>query len=409
MKFVRTGISAAVALSALTVNLPASDTLADAIRNTELNGVLRQVYRERKTDGVKDRDGFSIGARLEGTTGEFMGLRANFGFQTSTTESIMAKFQNDTGFSQRATNMHIANLMYTQDETQIVAGRFFIRTPLVRNRHSRILKDYNEGIYMTNTSWFPNTEIMVGMVTRYQPIDQDIHTLNLDSPIYTVYANTTFDALELTAQFNTNKSIDASRDDGSKDYYLEAQYKFGADYPVTLGAQFIKWDAEDDFRTSFRHIDDEWRGNRSSHMYGLMARVDSPMGLGVGVHYTAIADEDGQVKGGWGESHDPSYNSVIITDANVDGHRALRGTVYYRYQGLRAEAYYAKFDRRSANARDNGRDITEVGFIGRYRPGGTLSGLTFETQLAKQDRKAGSPTDSSRERTQFRWYTEYRF
>lgn len=396
---------AALAVTGFSVSAFGADTLADAIKNAELNGVLRQVYREKNENGELDKDGFSIGARLEGTTGKFMGFTGNFGFQTSTTPDMISENNEDRAFAQDATNMHIANLSYSYAETALTVGRFFIKTPLLKNRDSRILKDYNDGAYITNTS-IPNTKLIVGAVTGYQWINQDASKIEFDKPLYIFYANTDIDALNLTAQMTSNESVNAGYEDGSKDYYVEAKYKIKGDFPITLGAQYIKWQADDDFKDSFEdnNFDDSWDSSKASSMYGLMAKIGLPYGFGLGVHYTKIADKDGLVKGGWGESLDPSYNSMVITDGNEKGFETYRGTLYYEGFGLEADIYYAHFDRHSTTAGNDVKDIKEIGLEAVYKFTGAFKGLSLETNLAKSKEDV-----SNLEKTQIRFYTEYKF
>ena len=400
---------AAIIVSGLTVDSFAADTLADAIRNTELSGVLRQVYREKQTKepGEDDvlEDGFSIGARLEGRTGKFMGFTGNFGFQTSTTPDMISENNDDKAFAQDATNMHILNLSYSYAETALTVGRFFIKTPLLKNRDSRILKDYNDGAYITNTS-IPNTELIAGVVTGYQWIDQDVDKIKFDKPLYTLYANTAIGDLKLTAQMTSNESVNVGYEDGSKDYYVEAKYKIKGDFPITLGPQYIKWQADDDFKDSFddNYGEDGWDAAKASSMYGLMAKIELPYGFGLGVHYTKIADKDGQVKGGWGESLDPSYNSMIITDGNEKGYETYRGTLYYEGFGLETDIYYAHFDQHSATSSKDLRDTKEIGIEAVYKFSGAFKGLSLETQLAKSKEES-----TDKEKTQIRFYTEYKF
>ncbi len=396
---------AAITVAGLTANAFAEDTLADAFKNSKFEGVFRQVYREKNKDGVLDKDGFSIGARFEVKTAKFNGFSGNVGFQTSTTPDMISDKNTDMAFAQDATNMHLANLSYAYENTEVTVGRFFIKTPLLKNRDSRILKDYDDGMYITNTS-IPNTKIIAGVVTGYQWIDQNTDKINFDKPLYTIYANTSIEALNLTAQFTSNDSVNKGYEDGSKDYYVEAKYKIKGDFPITLGAQYIKWEADGDFGDSMETVfgDDTWSGSKPSSMYGLMAKVGLPYGFSVGVHYTKIADKDGQVKGGWGESLDPSYNSMVITDGNENGFEAYRGTLYYDGFGLETELYYANFDRHAVKATKDILDIKEMGLIATYKFKGALKGLSFEGQMAKTKEDV-----SNAEKTQYRWYTEYKF
>ena len=396
---------AAITVAGLTANAFAEDTLADAIKNSQFSGVLRQVYREKNKNGDLDKDGFSVGARFEVKTAKFMGFNANIGFQTSTTPDMVSDLNNDSAFAQDATNMHIANLSYAYENTEVTVGRFFIKTPLLKNRDSRILKDYNDGMYITNAS-IPNTKIIAGVVTGYQWIDQDVDKIKFDKPLYMVYASTAMESLNLTAQFTSNESVNEGYEDSSKDYYVEAKYKIKGDFPITLGAQYIKWDADDEFGDSMDDTfgDDTWSGSKPSSMYGLMAKIGLPYGFGFGVHYTKIADKNGQVKGGWGESADPSYNSMVITDGNINGYETYRGTLYYDGFGLETEAYYANFDRHDTNAGKDKRDIKEMGLIAEYKFKGALKGLSFEAQLAKSKEDV-----TNAKKTQYRWYTEYKF
>lgn len=396
---------AAITVAGLTANAFAEDTLADALKNSKFDGVFRQVYREKNKDGVLDKDGFSIGARFEVKTAKFMGFSANVGFQTSTTPDMISDKNNDMAFSQDATNMNIANLSYAYENTEVTVGRFFIKTPLLKNRDSRILKDYDDGMYIINKS-IPNTKIIAGAVTGYQWIDQNVDQIKFDKPLYTIYANTAIEALNLTAQFTSNDSVNEGYEDGSKDYYVEAKYKIKGGFPITLGAQYIKWEADGGFYNSFKNTYGikDWDATKASNMYGLMAKVDLPAGFALGVHYTKIADKDGQVKGGWGESLDPSYNSMVITDGNINGFESTRGTLYYEGYGFDVEAYYVQHDRHSTSASNDVKDINEMGLITTYKFKGALKGLSFEGQMAKSKEDV-----SNAEKTQYRWYTEYKF
>jgi len=402
MKLIKLSLVGISLTGLLTSSAFSANTLVEAIQNSELDGVLKQVYRQKKENGERVKDGFSIGGRLEGTTEDFYGFTINFGFQTSVTPDIFvhntdenSNVNIDNSMAQDRTNMHLLNLNYSFGDTEITAGRFFIKTPLVKNRSSRVLKDFNDGMYLS-TLIIPNTELIIGGIKRWYGIDED-DDIDYDSPLYTIYLNSTFGPLDITAQANYNSSKKSAVEDKTKDYYLEAQYKIQSALPITLGAQFI----------GFSEVDNEDAANS----YGAMAKIKLPKGFGLATHYTKISKNNGEVRGGVGESADPNYNSMIITDANEKGYEALRGTIYYKGFGFNAELYYANFNRHyegkaSKMYKDNEK-IKEIGLEAKYKFKGMFKGLSFETKIAKANKDVG---DGTKEReTQFRWYTQYKF
>lgn len=379
MKVIKLSLATIICTGLVVSNVNATENLGEALSNSKISGVLRQVWRQKNKNGKTNKEGFSIGARLELSSKEFYGFKANVGFQTSTTP-ITTSAKKDKSFSQDRTNMNLANLAYTYKETETKVGRVFIKTPLLRNRSSRILKDSFDGIFATNTS-IPDTEIIATAITKWHAIDESEDT-NYDNPVYAIYANSLIGAFDLTAQATFNNSTDETKDDTSKDYYLEAKYKTRAILPITLAAQYIGYSNEAD--------------SDASSSYGLMTKVKVSKGFSLGVIYTDIKDDDGYVRGGYGESLDPSWNSMVITDANEDGIDILRGAVYYKANGIKAEAYYS-------DIRTPGEENAfEYGLEAKYKLKGILKGLSFETKLAKYEQ-------GDSDKTQLRFYSEYKF
>ncbi|MBE0497338.1 MAG: outer membrane porin, OprD family, partial [Campylobacterales bacterium] len=190
MKIVR--LSIAVAMTALSSQVFAADTLADAFKNGSLSGEIKAFYFN-KDNGTDREDIVATGLMLKYLTDEYMGFKAGATFQSSSTPFIddggKTMFRNDM-WAQGA-QLSEAYLAYTFDKTTLKYGRMFMSTPLVASSGSRLIRESFEGAHITNTN-LPNTVLGAVYVDKFQARtdrDGDVGKFkNYNDGTYSLYA-----------------------------------------------------------------------------------------------------------------------------------------------------------------------------------------------------------------------------
>jgi len=352
-----------ISILSLSTNVFSADSLTDAFKEGKVNGQLKSYFIDTAYNGTQsDKDAFAIGGILKYTTGDFKGFSAGFGFQTSHTlgfdhETGDSKV-DDTTVSIQETLLSEAYLAYKYKKTTVRIGRTFIKTPLVANSGSRLLKDYFTGALVTNKS-LKNTTIVAGYITDWT--SRNNASTHFDSPVYTLYANTKIANFTITAQAVFNDSVSSGTEDGTKDYYLETTYKLPVSTPVTLGAQYIGYENDAD-------------SSKDSSVYGIKAEIKLS-GFALGAYYNST-DDDGTVRGGVGTAKDPSYNDLYTISGTKAGTKSYQGKVSYNFaevgiKGLKAMTRYAVYN----DYGNDGIDANSLDMDISYAFSGSLKGL----------------------------------
>lgn len=359
----------AVTVAGLSASAFGADTLADAFKDGKVNGMLKSYYISHPFDDATkaDKDGFAVGGILKYTTGDFKGFKAGIGFQTSHTlgfdSSIAA--ENDTTVSIQETMLSEAYLDYKLNKTTARVGRTFIKTPLVSNSNSRMIKDYFTGLVVTDNS-FTNTTIMAAAITDWTT--RNNVTAHLDNPVYTVYGKTKVAGFGLEAQVIISDSKVAGTEDSTKDYYIEATYAIPMDTPITIGAQYMAYDTE----------------TYDSSMYG--AKIETKVAdFKLGAYYNST-DDEGEVMGGYGTGKDPSYNDLYTIDGRKANTDSYQGMVSYDFanagvKGLKAMTRYAVYNDYGVV----GTDANSLDMDVSYAFSGSLKGLSTQVIYAMTD------------------------
>lgn len=358
----------AIIVAGLSASAFGADTLIDAFKDGKVNGEIKSYFIDTAYDGTKtDKDAFAVGGILKYTTGNFKGFSVGLGFQTSHTLGLDHdagdSSVDDTTVSIQETMISEAYLDYKINKTTLRVGRSFIKTPLVANSGSRMIKDYfTSGLVMDNS--FPNTTIIAGVITHWTSRN-NVET-NFDKPLYMVYGKTKIADFSVEAQATFNDSLDSGTEDGTKDYYLETTYTITMETPLTLGAQYIGYEGDSD---------------SDSYMYGVKAELKIA-GLGLGAYYNST-DNDNDVRGGWGTAKDPSYNDLYTINGTLAGTDSYQGKVSYDFsklgaKGLKTMARYAQYNDygiEGINANSLDMDIS-------YKFAGSLKGLSAQVIYA---------------------------
>lgn len=358
----------AIMFAGLSASAFGSDTLADAFKNGKVNGKIKSYFIDTAYDGVSvDKDAFAVGGILKYTTGNFKGFSVGLGFQTSHTLGLDHdagdSTKDDTTVSIQETMLSEAYLDYKINKTTIRVGRSFIKTPLVANSGSRLLKDYfTSGLVMDKS--FANTTIIAGAITHWTSRN-NVET-NYDKPIYMVYGKTEIAGFGFTAQAVFNDSKASGTEDGTKDYYLETTYTIPMETPLTIGAQYIGYEAD---------------AAADSYMYGVKAELKIAE-LGLGAYYNST-DDDNKVRGGWGTAKDPSYNDLYTINGTLAGTDSYQGKVTYDFdkmgmKGLKAMVRYAQYNDYGAE----GIDANSLDMDVAYKFAGSLKGLSTQVIYA---------------------------
>jgi len=150
----------------------------------------------------------------------------------------------------------------------------------------------------------------------------------LAEDIYTLYVNNkSVKGLELTAQFTSHK-------DDANLLFVDAAYELATSFPLTIGAQYLG-----------EYSDDPTE--EDTFIYGLMVATKVG-GFGLAAYYNST-DDDGDVKTGYGQGTDWTYNSVQWLTGITAGTESYQGKVSYDFAqagipGLSAFVRYAVYN-----------------------------------------------------------------
>ena len=388
MKFTRLSIAAATAV-ALSSQLSAADTLADAFKNGSLSGEIKAFYFN-KDNGTDREDIFATGLMLKYLTDEYKGIKAGATFQSSSTPFIddggETMFRGDM-WAQGA-RLSEAYLAYTFDTSTIKYGRMFMSTPLVAGSGSRLIRESFEGGHITNTN-IPNTVLGAVYVDKFQARtdrDGDIGKFKDNNDgTYSLYAiNKSIPNLTLIGAWAHIYEQTAQSD--LNIYYAEAIY---ADKLEQLGYSFAS-----------QYWANKYTSSANDFIYGYDLKAGANThGINGYVAYSKISDDDvpgGYLVHGLGNGSDTMYTYSLIGSYNYESNMEA-----YALNLDYALTPSAKVGTLYVHTDTDSEKVSYTGFYASYDFGGFLKGFSVSGQYET----IGKDKDGD----QFRFRGTYKF
>ncbi|GGD31607.1 hypothetical protein GCM10012288_01970 [Malaciobacter pacificus] len=335
-KIAKLSLVASLAVAGLTTTASA-ESLAQAFADSKVKGEIRAQYFAEDYEaaaGKKDSNISVFGGSLGIKTGSFYGLTAGATFYTSHVinkddeSNITIKDEDASG-----SVLGEAYLAYTMDNSSIKVGRQHLKTPLLGNSSSRLIKDSFEAITFVNTD-LPQTTIVLGYVDKMSTrTDRNGNPGEFDQVskdgAYTILVNNkSIENLDLTAQY---ASVQDDKDINLM--FLEAAYKLGA---VKVSGEYLTSENE--------------TTNLDGQMLGL--KVDAKLAdLSLTAAYTTTDDET-NLEYGLGEGSYSTYTKLTAGSgkkgylADTDAYMIKAA---YKIADLKLGAAYANYDAKAAN------------------------------------------------------------
>jgi imipenem/basic amino acid-specific outer membrane pore len=345
-KIAKLSLITAVAIAGFTTSASA-DSLAEAFAASKVKGEIRAQYFAEDYEaaaGKENSDISLLGGSLGIKTGSYYGLYAGATFYTShvidkdDVDGITKKDEDVSG-----SVLAEAYLAYSVDNTTLKIGRQHLKTPLLGNSSSRLIKDSFEAITLVNTD-LPDTTIVVGYVDKMSTrADQagnvgKFEQVSKDGAYTLLIANKSIENLALTAQYATVQDTqDADL------MFLEASYKLG---DVKLSAEYL---GSDNGNTT----------NSNGSMYGLKADANIS-GLSITGAYTSTDDET-DVLYGLGEGSYVAYTKLTVGSgknaykADTDAYMIKAS---YKISDVKLGLGYASYDFNTSNTEKTESEIT---------------------------------------------------
>jgi len=337
---IKISLIASLAITGLSTNVVAADSISEAFQNGKFKGSLKSYYFAKTTDSNTDNKNSSIwvnGGSFNYVTDSFKGITLGATFQTSHVGSI----DDDGSSSTFASTMDASGsvlsesyLQYVYKNTTFKGGRQYISTPLIAGSGSRLIKQSFEGYLLTNTD-ISDTKIVLANIRKFAGRTDgsgdvgNFEKLGTGSGINTLYMKNR--SIEnLTAQFQY-----ADYDEVASLIYIDGVYQFDNDMKPTIGLQYFK-------------TDNDINGNEDNSLIGakLSANIE---GLLLYLGYTSASGKDGEtsVNHGVGSASFAQYTATTET-AGVDsfkaGTDAIRLAVGYTFVGVKAKLSHTMFD-----------------------------------------------------------------
>lgn len=347
-KLTKSSLVASIVIATMPSSLLAADSISEAFTNGKFKGSLKSYYFAQNFDSPAKEDSsiWANGGIFNYVTDSYKGISLGGTFQTSHVTSIDDESSvTKSSMDAQGSVLSESYLIYNFDNTTFKGGRQFVSTPLVAGSGSRLIKESFEAYLLSNTD-IPNTEIVAGVITKYQQRTDFTTTAPFTSlntsanggpgefmeigtdGIRTVYVKNT-SIPNLTAQFQYADAVDIAQL-----VYLDGKYNFG---PAYVAAQY--------YDTNY-----DAAGSKSSSMYGLKLGANvADIDLFAG--YTST-DDDGDVIRGLGQGAYAQYTATTKTaganafKAGTDSWQIGAG---YSFGALKTKLKYSKFDQPTAN------------------------------------------------------------
>ncbi len=402
------------------VSLSASDSLANALKNGNIDGELKAIYYDVDKGNInKEESILSLGVMLNYVSKSFYGFSLGARFQASSSpwanDKEKAFYKSDL-YGPGAV-LEEAYVKYRFQKSNVKAGRQFIQTPLLAGNGSRIVHESFEG-YTADIKELPKTRIFLGYVDKYltrtnflTSTDQGIGTFNKNIFMYgakykykmddlwtVLVKNQSIEGLSLTGQYlrvqdATINATGAKQGDITVGL-LQAEYKFKlSGLGMIAGIQYGTSDVDKD-------------DSRSGDLVGFKLGTKY-QGLMASLGYT-IADKDKGMLSGVGISSNWAYAGDIIGLENYNKDvDALSLNLKYNFkkQGMKnlmMLGRYTRYDNGSNATFNGGKDLNAYDFIARYAFLGQLKGLAIKFHFEDVAFDAGDVKN-------YRLYLSYKF
>lgn len=295
-KIAKLSLVASIAVASFTSAY--AESLSEAIAASKVKGEIRAQYFGEDYEAASGKENSDIsvfGGSLGIKTGSYAGLYAGATFYTShvidkdDVDRITKKDEDASG-----SVLGEAYLAYDVAKTTVKVGRQHLKTPLLGNSSSRLIKDSFEAITVVNTD-LPGTTIVAGYVDKMSTRTNQAGNVGKFEQVskdgaYTILLNNkSIENLSLTAQYATVQDVtDVDL------MFAEAAYKLG---DVKVSGQYLG-------------SDNGSATNSDGQMLGL--KVDAKIAdLGLSAAYTTTDDETA-VEYGLGEGSYAAYTKLTV-------------------------------------------------------------------------------------------------
>ncbi len=233
---------AAIVVASLSASAFAADSLAGAIKNGKVSGLLQAYDFNTKSAGTSANI-INLGVDLSYVTDSLYGISAGVTMQSTNSPWANAAARTKFGGTMYGPGAVLseAYLKYAINGFSIKAGRQYVGTPLVAGSGSRTTRQAFKGVIAGYTG-VANTVIGAGYVTKYQKRTNGAGHIaqfgKYKDGAWTVYAkNHSVKGLKLLAAYAHAKGVTSV--DDTNYFYTQADYSVkmsGAN--VGLGAQY---------------------------------------------------------------------------------------------------------------------------------------------------------------------------
>lgn len=326
-----TKLSLVAGLALASISTANASDLKDAFANGKFSGEIKAMYFDETQETGNDEGQITaVGGKLSFETGTVADFYAKATFQTSHIVDYNDKNGNVFEKDMDASGSVLSE-SYIGYKSKTFFGKFgrqFIKTPLLANSGSRMIKDSFEA-YILGTTIVPGTTIVAGYADKYaNRTDKagstgEFNEISKDGA-YTLYlANESIDNLKLQAQYATVQDTD-----NLSIMYADAAYKLGG---TKLAVQY--------------GISDNDANTDKGSLFGI--KVDQKIAdlTLIGAYNKAGNDED--YASGLGEGAHYAFTKLTVGS----GKKAYKATAdsfmvkaAYKLADLSVGAAYAKYE-----------------------------------------------------------------
>ena len=332
-------------------------SLLETFKQGEVTGQLKSYYFSQTfdADGLDDSQIWVNGGNLGYKTDSFYGFKLGGTFQASFVGSIDDPQGRTRGsIDADGAVLSEAYIRYNISNTELKAGRQYLKSPMVAGSGSRMIKESFEAYLLSNKD-IPDTDVTAGYVTRYQTrtdrskyldnwfVDYeqngtgdpgDFYDIGDDGMFFLYVKNNSVKNLGIQAQYLNVLNEVAG-------FYADAKYTFDVQLKPYLAAQVYYTDYDD--------------GTKDSNgLYGFKGGV-KVSDFDVFASYTSSGGDEGDaiVFRGVGQGAYALYTSTTKSSgalaflADTDSFQI--GTAY-TYKDLSAKLRYSIFDTPGENS-----------------------------------------------------------
>ena len=369
------------------VSADVETSLLETFKQGEVTGQLKSYYFSQTFDaeGLDDSQIWVNGGNLGYKTDSFYGFKLGGTFQASFVGAKDDPQERTRGtLDADGAVLSEAYIRYNVSNTELKAGRQYLKSPMVAGSGSRMIKESFEAYLLSNKD-IPDTPVTAGYVTRYQTrtdrsryadnwfVDYeqngtgdpgDFYKIGDDGMFFIYLKNNSVKNLGIQAQYLNVLDEVAG-------FYADAKYTFDIQFKPYLAAQIYYTDYDDDTKDN-------------NDLYGFKGGVKvSDFDIFAG--YTSAGGDvgDARVFRGVGQGSYSQYTATTKTagaaafEAGTDSFQIGTG---YTYKDLAAKLRYTIFNNPAEN---RGLDEYTLNFL--YKLPGWAEGFSVSIDFSILD------------------------